>query len=494
MALLEILKTVAWSLLLAISVWLLHSVLYNIIFHPLRKFPGPRLAAISNLPFVYWSFKGVLHSRIKELHDQYGDVVRIKPNALDYRTPGALKDIYGHRKQGTGTFIKDPGFYTESTTGPHILVASEADHPRMRRLLLHGFSEKAMREQESIVQEYVDLLIKKLQGEVASSRDTVDMTRWYNYTTFDLIGDLAFGEPFDCLKENRYDEWVALTFKSALVGTYMRTIHVYPWLAFLIIKVMMKHLMNPRIKYFQKSKEKVQRRIHTQTDRPDFWSYVLRYNDERGLRENEIEGNAGMLIIAGSETTATLLSGCTFYLLKNPDVLQKLVEEIRGAFKSMDEITFLAVSHLKYTHAVLEESLRLYPPVPGILPRCVPEGGAFIDGTFIPQGTSVSVAHYSTYHSSSNFADPDSFIPERWLDNPDARFSADKRDVLQPFSYGPRNCLGKNLAYAEMRVILAKVLWNFDLSLQPECANWNQQLSFTFWSKGPLMVKLKPRY
>lgn len=105
----------------------------------------------------------------------------------------------------------------------------------------------------------------------------------------------------------------------------------------------------------------------------------------------EIKNNSGILIVAGSETTATLLSGATYYLMRNPRVWNKLKDEVRGAFVAEDEINIssTAPGKLPYLHAVLEESLRRYPPVPTRLPRQTPKGGDYIDGFFVPGGVSV---------------------------------------------------------------------------------------------------------
>jgi len=92
-----------------------------------------------------------------------------------------------------------------------------------------------------------------------------------------------------------------------------------------------------------------------------------------------------------------------------------------------------------------------------------------------------------TYHSPDNFHHPDSFVPERFMG--DLRFANDSKIALNPFSIGPSNCIGKNLAYAEMRVILAKMLFTFDLELVE--GDWNDLKSYTAWVKDPLIVKLK---
>ena len=111
--------------------------------------------------------------------------------------------------------------------------------------------------------------------------------------------------------------------------------------------------------------------------------------------------------------------------------------------------------------------------------------------------TSVSVHQSAAYASPINFYAPEQFIPERWQpeakNNPSSPFFSDRRDVLQPFSAGPRNCIGRNLAFAEMRLILARVLWNFDLELCEESADWAEQKSSTLWEKPALMCKLRTR-
>jgi cytochrome P450 len=110
---------------------------------------------------------------------------------------------------------------------------------------------------------------------------------------------------------------------------------------------------------------------------------IMRHNDEKGMSEKEMVSNAASLIIAGSESTATLLSGFVFHILSTPRVLALLQQEIRGKFASSPVMDFAAVAQLPYLQACIEETLRLYPPVPSGLPRMVPKGGMVIDGQFV---------------------------------------------------------------------------------------------------------------
>lgn len=230
-------------------------------------------------------------------------------------------------------------------------------------------------------------------------------------------------------------------------------------------------------------------------DRKDFWHYVLAADEseqpDKGLSPPEMVVNAFSIAIAGSDSTATALTAATYLLLSHDNVYVRLRDAIRGAFKVEDDITSsaLAGDAIPLLDGLLNEALRLYPPVPITLPRVVPANGETIEGRFVPGGTTVGINHLSTYHSETNFHQPAEFIPERWTSDESGR--EDLKASFQPFSIGPRSCLGKNLARAEMRLILARLLWRFDLELAPDCHDWMEgQKIYGFWVRPPLMCRL----
>lgn len=102
----------------------------------------------------------------------------------------------------------------------------------------------------------------------------------------------------------------------------------------------------------------------------------------------ELLSNASIFVLAGSETSATTLAGELYYLTKNPTKLDKLCREVRGAFEREGDITLMNLNRLEYMSACLQETMRLYPPVPNGLPRIVPEGGREICGHFVPEDVS----------------------------------------------------------------------------------------------------------
>ncbi len=314
--------------------------------------------------------------------------MRIGPNELSFSNPQAWKDIYGHR-QGRGILAKEPRFYGVPPEGVHniVTVPSDADHSRMRRLLAHAFSDKALREQEPLVTSYVDRLMRKLHAQIQGPQQgKVDIVKWFNFTTFDVIGDLAFGESFHCLEKEEYHSWVAILFATIKYAVYLASAAHFPPLTRLLGMFIPRKLGEERQQTMLHNKAKVDRRLAMgkDVDRPDFFSYFLRHNDEKGMTTLEIQSCASVLTIAGSETTATLLSGVTFYLLQNPTMYKTLADEVRTTFKSQADIHYLAVSQMPYLNAVLEEGFRMYPPVPCTFPRVVPPEGDEISGEWIP--------------------------------------------------------------------------------------------------------------
>jgi cytochrome P450 len=437
-----------------IAVYAIGTIIYNLYFHPLRHIPGPWLARSTPIPYGLQMRSGNIVTWIQHLHAQYGEVVRVTPTELSFiSAETAWSDIYGFRTgkyKDTGAYLKDNAWFPKPVNGVwSIINSNEADHSRLRRNLSHAFSDKALRSQEALIMSYVNLLIHKL-GEHAEKNLPVDIMRWYNYTTFDIIADLSFGEPLYCLRDSEYHMWVNMVFQSikgiptiAIRNKYI----IFRWIdkvrnLFTDTQVVVR----ARKQFFEMASARVTTRLEKETTRPDFFTSILQNNthDKLALTRGEMDTNAVIFLVAGSETTATTLSGTTFLLLQNPKCYSRLVSEIRSTFNSSAEITIDAVSSLPYLLAVLQEGLRYYPPVPTGFPRVVPGAGQEVSGYYIPGGTSVYVSQHAANHSSRNFTDPDAFVPERWMDGErDVRYEDDKREVVQPFSFGPRNCLGK---------------------------------------------------
>lgn len=341
-----------------------------------------------------------------------------------------------------------------------------------------------------MVLSYVDLLIQRLRENSGKPQDLMAL---FNWTTFDLIGDLAFGESFDCLKHQRYHPWVQTLLEGINGGLAVSAAERYG-LGGLLVSLIPQSMKEPFDLMFALTKDKVARRMERGTERPDFMSHWLRHNmNEQAMSQPEMEENALSLIVAGSETTASLLAAASYFLMRNPRILDRVTEEVRTAFSTEQEINFTSINQLHYLTAVLKETMRIYPPAPSGTPRkTILPGGDHIDGHWVPQHTSLAIFQWACNHSALNFHKPDKFHPDRWLENSPTEFANDSKEAMQPFGLGPRNCIGKSLAWVEIRIIMARLLWGFDIELERDSWDWVDQKIYLIWAKKPLMAWLKP--
>lgn len=204
-----------------------------------------------------------------------------------------------------------------------------------------------------------------------------------------------------------------------------------------------------------------------------------------------------ILRIAGGETTASTLAGTIFHLLKPAShlVYRKLCQEVRSRYRACEEIHWSSAQHLPYLQAAIKEGLRIFPPGHG-LPRESP--GQSVDHHWVPKGIEVYTSPWTINHSAEYFTDPTEFLPERWLkssatgattDCTESKFSTDVLDASQPFLLGPRACLGRNFALLEMSLILAKMVWRYDMELLDKDLNFERECRIhVMWWKPEVNV------
>lgn len=290
-------------------------------------------------------------------------------------------------------FLKDPIWWAAQPGQPNSIInaINPETHVRIRKVLTPAFTPRELQSQEKILQKYTSLLIERLYEQakaIGSGRGVeIDIVPWLHYTTFDIFGDLGFGESFDCLQNSKYHPWIALLFNSVKAASYISATRFYPIVEFLLMKSIPPSLRKMQMDHYQQIVDKVQRRVNRELERPDIMSYVIKRSDVGlGMPIGEINSTFMVLTTAGSETTATVLSGILTYLVNSPDKLVILTNEIRKRFVDLDEISLEALRELSYLNAVINEGLRLCPPIPWILPRRVPVGGDTVCGTWLPGG------------------------------------------------------------------------------------------------------------
>lgn len=499
-------------------------VTYNVYFHPLSKFAGPWSAAATPFPFALRILNGHIVPWTTSLHRKYGETVRISPDELSFANPSAWRDIYGHRPQLPKALVS----MGRSVNGVlPIIVAHVDDHTRQRKIVSPAFSDRALREQEYILHDYTDLLISRLHERVGSA---IDICEWCQFTTFDIMGDLCFGDSFNCLEGAKYHPWMKNLFGSLKFGSMLTAFQYFPPMDAVVYWCIPKFVIAKAQKQYFYARDKITERMERETNRPDFMSYILQNNEKGYMTREEIDASVPILLLAGSDSSALTSTAALFYCMQNPQVMNKLRDEIEGAFASSSDITVEAASSLPYLHAVLCEALRFFPATPSAIPREVIAGGATICGHFVPEGVRLVLyplrldrntdqSDPRRYPRENSFPPPPELcrsrlFPPRTL-APGCRFPIRCRSqrylgafcvraskllgqTVRPASgtliTGQHGLIFPRLAWAEMNMITAKLIWNFEFErTEGFDEDWANQKVFLGNARTPLMVRLKAR-
>ncbi|KAK5455004.1 hypothetical protein LTS15_005724 [Exophiala xenobiotica] len=453
----------------------------------LRRFPAPSVAAFTNL----WAANNhrLKHSSLKvhEAHETLGPIVRIQPKHVSFNVPEAVNDIYGHASKLTKDHFYDT--FTGNEYASIVGTLSREDHARKRKYISNAFAQRNVVDMEPIIQEQVSVLIATFDqfcaappvpGAADPARDELYNVRWwFNLFSYDAIGAAAFGKPFGFLKQGT-DKFQAETFEehryetNALSAfhdssTYDSILAHWPQLLPLLRRLSQWH---PGYKggvdttAVSIAKIRERQRNGKPQGYTDFFHHLLqdRNGKDTGLNLLELEKEAGVMINAGHDTTATAITNCVFYIFSNPRVLGKLREELAPILGDQEtSATYSQVKDLKYLRACLDESMRLRPPTSRGLPRETPPQGATIAGHEIAGGVTVSVPTYTLHRNSKLFKQPEEYRPERWFDEIEG---PNCRQYVMPFSQGPRACIGRNLAYLEQQVLIATLVHRYEFQFE----------------------------
>lgn len=286
--------------LVTITVVLYHAfnVIYNLKFHALSSFPGPLVRRASRLPYTLSILNGRLHTDTAALHRKYGPVVRVAPNELAFADPSSWKDVMGGGSKELAKWGE--AYLIPEFLPPHLQNTVDKEHHKMlRRAVAPGFSDQSLRAQEGLVARYIGNLIERLRescvaggssngslGPVAEKSGSgghsavVDLERWYRFTVFDIIGDLALGESFGCLNGADFHPWVKGVTDAGKVMWLLTAASMYPvakklsnWL-FATIATRGFEVHNNMVKPM------MERRMAQGTDRPDMINPIIMKKDE----------------------------------------------------------------------------------------------------------------------------------------------------------------------------------------------------------------------
>ncbi|MCJ1262480.1 hypothetical protein MMC22_002350 [Lobaria immixta] len=486
-----------YFMLAAISVvaYGLMRCIYLLWFHPLAKFPGPRIAAISNVWYGYQWLSGRYPWGMQRVLREYGDVVRVAPNELVFITPKAYTDIYTSTINGRPAFVKSDML---DTGDKYEGLASERDidkHRTSRKQLAPAFSPRALKQYEPSVHAHVDELVYKLECSPAT-HEGVNISPWFERATCDLGGAIAIGQNFHNVRTGENHPILESLTRIGHWATFRNTMRRFPLLYPLVYILLPPKVALSYIVAHKTSKKLIRKRVENRHDQKQL-DYISQYlKDETAIPPDDfLVAQAGHLVLDHFESSSVLTAGF-YFLTTNPEAMGRLQTELRGAFKSFGDMTEDALQELPWLHAIIEEIIRIHTNVPYGLPRISP--GIAVDGHYVPKGCVVSSCAYATTHSPRYFNQPYEFKPQRWLPTThveyDPTFDTDEKSAFKPFSAGSRNCLGQSMAYLVLRIIIAKLCWKFDWELvNKDQVNWDRDLRlYMIWQKPTVQVRLTP--
>ncbi|MCO5613605.1 hypothetical protein L7F22_067882 [Adiantum nelumboides] len=441
-----------------------------------------------------------------KLHEQYGDIVRVGPRELSINDPNAISSILG----GKSNMIKGPWYLAaHGGKGPRVLslhvTIDPASRKARRRIWDQAFSVKALNTYEDDLKKFTNAIMEKLEIKAKEGK-SLAIDQWCMFFSFDIMGQLGFSKSFDMTNKGKFSNEITL-----LEG-FMSAVMILGNIPY--ISEIARLLPNPLQMFDDYTQKAVDERIQLEksssTQRADIFTYLLNEDEETGWKhtKQELQADAGLIIVAGSDTSSSTLSLALFNLASKPECFLRLRKEIQDTFpglaaESIEDFDALS-KQCPYLNAVINETLRLHPPVASGVQREVPASsskGEIVQlrggkSVILPPGTAVSIPTTFIQRDPRNFSpSPNEFRPERWIEK--EKETAFNISAFIPFGYGPSGCIGKQLAYMEIRAFLAQFVVRFDISLAPE---FNSEEfvegirdTFTMTRHKHLLVRLRVR-
>ncbi|KZP14951.1 cytochrome P450 [Athelia psychrophila] len=478
-------------------------------YHPLAEYPGPMMGKLSKLWMSYiCCTTGKQHIYYRSLHDRYGDIVRIGPNELSFRDAAVVNPMMGSPGLPKGPVWKGRA---PARKAKMLITLSGPEHAHRRHPWNKAFNTEALKGYEEIIQKRANQLVDALGKQVGPT----NLAMWIGYFAFDLMSDMAFGGGSEMLHEGDKDGVLRALDNST---TLMTAMGHSPWVG-------QYHNILPvgsekrRFRDFCVNRAKIRMRQGSMTK--DVFHYLLNEDGSDANPPSPMEAisDSVLVIIAGSDTTSTVLSSLFWFIMCNPTTYRRLQDEIDTVFPP-GVIALDTSKHLDmhYLNAVINETLRLFPAVLSGSQRVVDksDGVVAFGSHVIPEGTAVFAHFYSMHRDPRYFSPlPDTFWPDRWLpedertspfsptpdapDAPDAPVAVDvvlDKSAFVPFSVGPSSCVGKNIALQEIRAVVCLVLQAFDMRFAEgyDAQRWEEEIEDRLVSHtGELPVVLTPR-
>jgi tryprostatin B 6-hydroxylase len=293
-----------------------------------------------------------------------------------------------------------------------------------------AFSDKALRGYETRIATYNDALFRQLSE---TDGKPVNVSKWFNYYSFDVMGNLAFGEDFGML-QNGEEHWAVGLLNDAM---QIQALKLPTWIFRMLVAV--PGLTANYWKFIGYCDEQLEKRMSKEPKVPDLMATLLPRSQPLSPSSFAaqdlltLQADSRTIIVAGSDTTAASLTYIFYELAKHPEHAVKVREELAGLLGPSGNIEYRLIQSADHLNAVITETLRLHPVVPTIIQRKTPAEGIQVGDTYIPGGINVSCPQYVLGRSEAIYKQASEFIPERWYSKPEMVL---EKSAYAPFSTG----------------------------------------------------------
>jgi cytochrome P450 len=427
------------------------AIVHRLYFNPLAPIPGPKIAAATRL-YELW-YQGVHHTqfphKIKQLHKQYGPIVRISPFEISLNDSKFNINFF----MSDTKLDKDPWYYFFGFTNALFVLTNKAKHKERQTNLANHFRGKYWTDSFPMITREISSLVGKFES-AAQHRGELNLSKVFRKTGNEVLRNFLLGEDYDGENADSRDfAPQADTFYHPLFRAAAWIRH-FPWM-FKIHNMTpdwMFEAIMPMAKYKREIESMIRTLIrdHDANGKPArnkslFYQIIDHdpsYRDHGGISaiEEYME-----LLWGGREVLGHALCNIAYHLMDNPRCMTKLHDELKTAPIQLENATYAQLQKLPYLWAICKEGMRMQLGGTFRIPRVVTEDVQYGD-YLLPAGTAVSMSPNFFHDDPEIFPDPMTFRPERWLEADSSELTHMEK-FWNPFGNGSRSCGGRPMAY-----------------------------------------------